>query len=167
MIETCTTRRMLLLICALLVSSTIILVFEEYVEDSELEASRKLRQNGKMIYAKPEDSKKEVPVTTISECSSEASLKLVEECQSCSNFEVKALKTDYCKDTGYYTKFLCEANNQTLYTPCYSKQVRAFVRFNMFAGMSFAWSVLFYSFVAWRRKIVEMRGYSRVSQFLS
>ncbi|CAD5232875.1 unnamed protein product [Bursaphelenchus xylophilus] len=165
MIESCTTRRMLLLICALLVSSTIILVFEEYVEDSELEASRRLKQNGKMSYSDP-DSKKDVPKTSTSECSPE-SLKLVEECQPCSNFEVNALKTDYCKDTGFYTKFLCEATNQTLYSPCYSKQVRAFVRFNLFAGMSFAWSVLFYGFVSWRRKIVEMRSYSRVSQFIN
>lgn len=43
---------MLLLIIALLISSTIVLLFEEYVEDSELEASRQLRQNGKLVVEK-------------------------------------------------------------------------------------------------------------------
>lgn len=51
MIETCTTKRMLALIVALLVSSLVILCFEEYIEDSELSASRHLRQGGKLSYA--------------------------------------------------------------------------------------------------------------------
>lgn len=42
---------MLALIVALLVSSLVILCFEEYIEDSELSASRHLRQGGKLSYA--------------------------------------------------------------------------------------------------------------------
>lgn len=50
MIETCTTKRMLFLIGILLLSSLIILFFEEYVEDNEMAASRQLRQGGKLAY---------------------------------------------------------------------------------------------------------------------
>jgi hypothetical protein len=41
---------MFVLIAGLLVSSLIILCFEEYIEDQELEASRQLRQGGKLSY---------------------------------------------------------------------------------------------------------------------
>jgi hypothetical protein len=51
MIETCTTRRMIVFIVALLLSSLIILVFEEYIEDSELASRQLLKQDGKLSYA--------------------------------------------------------------------------------------------------------------------
>jgi hypothetical protein len=41
---------MLALIAALLVSSLVILCFEEYIEDNELSASRQLMQGGKLSY---------------------------------------------------------------------------------------------------------------------
>ncbi|KAI6205711.1 hypothetical protein M3Y94_00823300 [Aphelenchoides besseyi] len=162
MLETITTKRMLMLIVALLVSSLIILFFEEYVEDSELAASRQLLQNGKLITpdAKTPDG------SHSAECPQTETLNLIEECRPCSSFEINALQSSYCAETGYYNKFLCGANNKTFLTACYSKQMKSFVRFNLFAGVVLSWSGMFYVFVSWRRKAIEARSYTRLQQFL-
>ncbi|KAI6191369.1 Jtr-1 [Aphelenchoides bicaudatus] len=165
MIETCTTRRMLILIVALLVSSLVILCFEEYIEDTQLAASRQLRQGGKLSYPVTGDVKEDKHEHA--DCPQSETLKILEECKQCSAFEVNALQSSYCTETGYYDKFLCGANNKTLFGTCYAKQMKSFARFNLFAGLMIAWSVAFYGFVSWRRKAIELRSYSRLQQFLT
>ncbi|KAI6243812.1 hypothetical protein M3Y99_00045800 [Aphelenchoides fujianensis] len=163
MLETLNPKKMLLLIGALLVSTLIILLLEEYVEDSELAPARQILQNGRLIT--PADKKDQKAQHAV-DCPQTETLQLVEECRPCSNFEVNALQSSYCMQTGYYDKFLCGATNKTILTACWKKQLKSFARFNLFFGVSLCWSGIFYALVSWRRKTVESRSYTRLQQFL-
>uniref|UniRef100_A0AC34G7G4 Protein JTB n=1 Tax=Panagrolaimus sp. ES5 TaxID=591445 RepID=A0AC34G7G4_9BILA len=170
MIETCTTRRMLILIGFLLVSSCLILLFEEYVEENEFDTSRIIEKVAALSHKHsssiPKDTQTVSVVPTFVDCNSPGALKLINSCVQCSDFEINALKTAHCQQTGYFDKYLCAATNQSVYLPCHSKTLSTNSKFNYFTIFTLFSSMGFTSFVFWRRSIIEKKAYTRLQNFI-
>jgi hypothetical protein len=171
MIESCSKKRMLTLIALLLGCSLIILLFEEYVEDNEYEMARMYRQSN----SKPDDLSKissnaattsaPKPVKHLKKvsekCEGSEAVSLVKNCQPCSSFEMNALNTEHCLDTGYFDEWKCDNTNESIYLPCISKS-KVLTKFYSFA---LAWpiaAVVFGTFVQWRKSMIEQKLYTRI-----
>uniref|UniRef100_A0A0N4UHF1 Protein JTB n=1 Tax=Dracunculus medinensis TaxID=318479 RepID=A0A0N4UHF1_DRAME len=89
---------------------------------------------------------------------------LIQECIPCSAFEIKALKTPYCEATGYYDKLNCTSSRKLGYKPCYTKIEHINKNLFLFTIFSSGMTIFSYSFVSWRRSVLERRSYFRIRQ---
>ncbi|KAE9554162.1 hypothetical protein FO519_002642 [Halicephalobus sp. NKZ332] len=166
MIETCTTKKMLILIGILLTASLTILLLEEYVEETGYDTAKiidRISLGRKGNLGKPDKSKGK---TGSLDCSDPGTLKLLNSCIPCSDFELNAMKTQYCRETGFYDKFRCTVTNESVYKPCYSKSTPPKTKFSYFVLVMLFSSTGFTYFVFWRKAIVDRRAYTRLQNFL-
>jgi len=156
---------MLILIGILLFASLSILLLEEYVEESGYDTSKiidRISLGRKGNSRKPDKEEHNGSL----DCSDPAALKLLNSCVQCSDFELNAMKTQYCRETGFYDKYICTVTNESIYKTCYSKLTPAKTKFSYFALVMLFSSAGFTYFVFWRKTIVERRAYTRLQNFL-
>uniref|UniRef100_A0AC34Q276 Jumping translocation breakpoint protein n=1 Tax=Panagrolaimus sp. JU765 TaxID=591449 RepID=A0AC34Q276_9BILA len=183
---------MLILIGLLLAASLLVLLFEEYVEENEYDTSRIIDRISILNHGnkKQKDKNEAEKQSTPTSCQDPSALKLVNSCIPCSEFELKAMKTtycrqtgfydkftcsltneavykpSYCRQTGFYDKFTCSLTNEAVYKPCYSNVTPTKTKFGVFTLAMLVSSAGFSTFVFWRRSIVERKAYSRLQNFI-
>uniref|UniRef100_A0AC34Q2F9 Jumping translocation breakpoint protein n=1 Tax=Panagrolaimus sp. JU765 TaxID=591449 RepID=A0AC34Q2F9_9BILA len=159
---------MLILIGLLLAASLLVLLFEEYVEENEYDTSRIIDRISILNHGnkKQKDKNEAEKQSTPTSCQDPSALKLVNSCIPCSEFELKAMKTTYCRQTGFYDKFTCSLTNEAVYKPCYSNVTPTKTKFGVFTLAMLVSSAGFSTFVFWRRSIVERKAYSRLQNFI-
>jgi len=175
MIESCTKRRMLVAGAALLVCSCLILLLEEYVEDSDFELAKGIRNSAPIIdtpakdqtKAKATANKEPTPISrpdannvntdNIQCLDYKEEPTLTKNCEQCSQFEVNALQSEHCQETGYFSEWSCPKGNTTRLVPCYSKGSRR-GRFYIFAASSTMSTLVFGAFVRWRKDLMNQRN---------
>ncbi|KAH7724527.1 CRE-JTR-1 protein [Aphelenchoides avenae] len=85
-------------------------------------------------------------------------------CEACSPFEMNALKSAYCMETGYFDKYNC-SSGKVVYVPCTSRQPIA-QTFHIFTAAMLVSAAIQTFFVHWRRGILERRSYSRLQNMI-
>ncbi|KAI1724328.1 jumping translocation breakpoint protein (JTB) domain-containing protein [Ditylenchus destructor] len=182
MIESCSKKRMLTLIAALLICSLVILLFEEYVEDNEFESARifrnspfglpsqeklgeKSEKDGGAITS-PTSNHTVTSTTQPSICDSGEQPTLTKACQPCSQFEISAVGSGHCVETGYFDEFHCEKSNKTFHQPCFAKS-RVKTKFYSFGFGMFISSIGFGLFVKWRKEMIDQRVYTRIQNSIA
>uniref|UniRef100_A0A914CMD0 Uncharacterized protein n=1 Tax=Acrobeloides nanus TaxID=290746 RepID=A0A914CMD0_9BILA len=166
---------MLILIAILLIVSCIILLLEEYVEDSEFSTARSLKES--LLKKLPFDTKGALdkkananadttPPEISSDCSNRDLWVLVSSCLPCTMFEMNAMKSSHCSETGYYDKYNCSIKNEIIYVPCYAKRLPISMRFYYFAFICWTMSAGLTAFIMWRRSILERRAFARLQNIV-
>lgn len=70
----------------------------------------------------------------------------------------------YCEATGYYDKLNCTSSRKLGYKPCYTKIEHINKNLFLFTIFSSGMTIFSYSFVSWRRSVLERRSYFRIRQ---
>uniref|UniRef100_A0A7E4ZTR5 Jumping translocation breakpoint protein n=1 Tax=Panagrellus redivivus TaxID=6233 RepID=A0A7E4ZTR5_PANRE len=159
----------MLLLIGLLLATCCIMLFEEYLEENEFENARLIDKVINFNKDRKVEKNKNTSSATVKpeeiDCTVPTNLKIVNSCVACSDFEISALKTNHCRETGFYNKYICPANNQSIYAPCRSGAPTT-SKFGYFSICSFISSAGFVSFVNWRRSVIDHRAYMRLNSFL-
>uniref|UniRef100_A0A183BW16 Protein JTB n=1 Tax=Globodera pallida TaxID=36090 RepID=A0A183BW16_GLOPA len=167
-------RRLAILVGLLITCSLFILLFEEYVEDSLVQADKFLRRQ-------PSNP----PPYPICPSSSDGAgggnksatifATLSQHCQRCNDFELNALQTDHCRPTGYFDVYTCpsaeykvdnatKSHHTIIYKPCLSmSRERESVSFYMFTAAAIVSTLLSALLVRWRRELLERRAFGSSS----
>uniref|UniRef100_A0A914ICR2 Uncharacterized protein n=1 Tax=Globodera rostochiensis TaxID=31243 RepID=A0A914ICR2_GLORO len=174
-------RRLAILVGLLITCSLFILLFEEYVEDSIVQADKFLRRQ-------PSNNPPPPPHPICPSSNSDGAgggdanksatifATLSQHCQRRNDFELNALQTDHCRPTGYFDVYTCpsaeyKVDNATksqhtiIYKPCLSmSRERESVSFYMFTVASLVSALLAALLVRWRRELLERRAFGSSSQ---
>ncbi|KAF8381054.1 jtr-1 [Pristionchus pacificus] len=110
-IESCTSKRMVTSILALMVFCVLILMLEEIAEESETKGDFDVK-----TMAVSEKSKEEAKVDE--SCYERESFTLLQSCVQCTDFEKKAIKSNHCVSTGFYDRLRCTTSGSLSFRPC-------------------------------------------------
>uniref|UniRef100_A0A914X3F9 Protein JTB n=1 Tax=Plectus sambesii TaxID=2011161 RepID=A0A914X3F9_9BILA len=175
MIEFCSFRRMLASIVLFITASTIVFLLEEYYDEDVLEkdvitAKKAIELSPHTLLSSSPASPPELPHNPSlskagSTCWLHEQFQPVSLCQPCSDFELNAMKADYCAISGYFDKLNCSSGKIGL-RPCLTKGVYAETRFNMFMAVMAALTGVSAGVVHWRQSLLDRRAYARVQQQL-
>ncbi|KAK6056761.1 hypothetical protein COOONC_05731 [Cooperia oncophora] len=148
-------KRLFSFVIALLCFSVIVVFMEEYAED-DLQT--------KFVSSVPGSTALK-GVKTPENCWLYEKTVEVTPCEKCSEFEIRALKTKHCVETGSFRRVNCTESGNVVLRPCPRASSAVLPDFHIFALLNVA--LLVGSFLVARKRIEESnrRAYMRVAQF--
>ncbi|GMT04103.1 hypothetical protein PENTCL1PPCAC_26277 [Pristionchus entomophagus] len=154
-IESCTSKRMITSILALMVFCVLILMLEEIAEESETKGDFDVKK-----MAVSEKSKEDAKVDET--CYEREAFTVLQSCVKCTEFEKKAIKSNHCISTGFYDRLRCTASGSLSFRPCNpGPSHRSLV---IFLLASFSISILSGVAAFQRKNHLERYAYTRVNQ---
>ncbi|GMR32664.1 hypothetical protein PMAYCL1PPCAC_02859, partial [Pristionchus mayeri] len=154
-IDSCTSKRMITSILALMVFCVLILMLEEIAEENETKGDFDVKKVAVSMKSK-EDAK--VDET----CYEKETFTVLQSCVKCTDFEKKAIKSNHCISTGFYDRLRCTSSGSLSFRPCYPSPSHRSLVFFFFASL--AVSILSGVAAFQRRSHLERFAYSRVAQ---
>uniref|UniRef100_A0A912MA09 Protein JTB n=1 Tax=Haemonchus contortus TaxID=6289 RepID=A0A912MA09_HAECO len=148
-------KRLFSFVVALLCFSIIVIFMEEYAEDDI---------QSKFVSSLPE-SKLSKDKRSRENCWLHEPTTVITPCEKCSEFEIRALKTKHCVETGSFKRVNCTESGNVVLLPCATSSSSARVNFHIFSTCNII--LMIGSFLLARRRIEEAnrRAYMRVAQF--
>ncbi|GMT32359.1 hypothetical protein PFISCL1PPCAC_23656, partial [Pristionchus fissidentatus] len=156
LIESCTSKRMITSILALMVFCVLILMLEEIAEESETKGDYDVKTIA--ISNKPKDDAK-VDET----CFEKEPFDVLTSCVKCTEFEKKAIKSNHCVSTGFYDRLRCTTSGSLSFRPCTPGPSYRSLVFFFFTSLAVA---ILSGVVALQRKAhLDRYAYTRVQNY--
>ncbi|CAI5449039.1 unnamed protein product [Caenorhabditis angaria] len=162
MIEYCSKRKISTIVLALIVFSILVFFIEELTEESEMKSEMEMKR----VYYNHENPKTApVPTATqypIEECWKHEKTEVISECLPCKDFDLKAIKAEYCTRTGYYNRLNCLKSNFTVLKSCDVPKLARKNNFYIFSVLNFIVMCASYMTAIHRKEYLDQTTYNRL-----